>query len=317
MLTLEYLRDYCATPRPWLWHGLASLARANARVAGSRLVVEAQDNLPCEPSLICTNSTHDCDFIVVMRALDRFKQRTVHVSKGKNFHRSAMAWIFERAGVIPLPSRAYFLMVDFGAVIGRRPSAIEYRVLRDHVDHGTSLPTGEVWDRLQQSGRTIAGLRYDSTYASYGAAILALYERAAQESLRLLRSAQAAGFHIHIYPEGTVSPRLGEGRSGAIQVAHALGMPIVPLAMSGCPRAFLGATPLALPATVVARFAPHLLVQLPPDHRAFEPASEVRNRAELQRYIGLLMASIDSRLEPQFRRDPRHPGPKKGLLSHL
>jgi 1-acyl-sn-glycerol-3-phosphate acyltransferase len=62
--------------------------------------------------------------------------------------------------------------------------------------------------------------------------------------VRLAREAVAGGFHVHIYPEGTVSKQLGTGRNGAAQIARALGLPLIPIGMSGCPRAFLGHTPL-------------------------------------------------------------------------
>ena len=303
-LTPEFFAAHDAVPAP-VFHSLVkSATRTALAFAGSRVDVEGE--LPRTPALLCTNATHRYDFITLMKAVDQSGARVVSVSKAKNFHSAPLAFMMKRCGVVPLASRGYFILADFMAVHGRRPTDDEYRALRAHVDDGTPL-SGDELTRMTTTARRIAGRAFDPQGilggpTTWRAAIEGAFAFSTSETVRLARAAVDVGHHVQIYPEGTVSARLGTGRRGAVQLAHALGLPIVPVGMSGCPDVFVGNTPLPKRGRVVVRVGAPLNVSLPREHRAFLPADERDHRAALDHATEQVMDALDGLLDAKYRR---------------
>ena len=323
LLTPAFFARYRAVPqRPW-WDLFAAAARAHMALVGFKVDVENAERIPRRPALLCTNSTHPCDFLALMKGLDQLGQRVVTISKAKNFHHPAMAWVMKRAGVVPLASRGYFLLADFLELHGRRPSDVEYRALRDHLD--TGAPVGAAVDdagalaAVLRTPRAIAGHAFNPSAATWRDTVQLVNERAVHETLRLAREAVAAGFHVQIYPEGTVSPTLGTGRSGAVQLAHALGIDVVPVGMSGAPDAFLGRSPVPRRGRVILRVGATVDARLPRAHRAFSPADERAHALSLAGATARVMAALSGLVDARYRRatDAGAAPAGKGTRAHL
>jgi Acyltransferase len=317
MLTPPFYRGYRVLPTAWfnvgrmLWEPMRLLSRA-------RFQTEGLDLLPQQPALIATNSSQRYDFVASRAALVYAGVRSVTVTKAKNYHSAFMGAVLRRTGVVPLASRGYFILADFIEVVGRRPTDPEYRALRDHLDHNTPLPAGTPFDTIAAQPRMIVGTPFDPALLSWSATIQAIYAASMAQTVRLAGEAVAAGHHIQMYPEGTVSPTLGPGRIGAVQLALALDLPIVPVGMSGCPGLFWGQTPLLRGGTMTMRFgAPYRLGDIAAGHVPFAPASERQHRPALQAATDDLMDRINALLDEPFRRQAG-PAPKgKGTRAHL
>ncbi|HTE53933.1 MAG TPA: hypothetical protein VK698_23925 [Kofleriaceae bacterium] len=322
MLTPAFYARYQVVPRPgWLTVARA-LFGANAALAGTRFCVEGTGRVPAGPVLFATNSTQQNDFLAFRWVAERAGRRCVTVAKAKNYHDAAMAFALRRLGVVPIASKGYLLLCDFTATIGRRPTDSEYRALREYLDHGASLPAGEPYATLTSRPRAIVGRRFEPAGAALRDHLRATYVASLGETVRLARVAVAAGQDVQIYPEGTVAPRLGRCRVGAVQLAWALGTPIVPVGLSACPRAFAGVTPFLRPGgAVTVRFGAPLALApgfLPAAFRAFQPEDEAGARGVLERFTDeRLMPAIDALLDPPFRHDPADPWAGKGTRAHL
>lgn len=316
MLTPRFFAEYRAVPTSWFWGPLAGTLRGLMGAVGFEVDVQGAEHLPKTPALLCTNSTHTYDFLALMKGLDQVGRRVVSVTKAKNFHNPAMAFAMKRTGTIPLASRGYLIMVDFVAVHGRRPDEREYRMLRDHLDDGAPLPDEAPFRSVLLRPRVMHGVPFDASQP-WREVMLDVFRRFAAESVRLARTAIDAGALVQIYPEGTVSPRLGIGRGGAVQLAHALGVPLLPVGMSGCPQAFFGQTPLPASGRITLRVGPALEVALPDGHRAFEPGDERRHASEIGRATARVMGAIDSLLDDDYRHAPERTPPGKGLRALL
>jgi 1-acyl-sn-glycerol-3-phosphate acyltransferase len=215
IVTPSFYARYRVLPqRPW-WDVLAFALRAEMKLAGFRVDVDGANTLPRGPAMLCTNSTHAYDFLALMKGCEQIGRRVVTVTKAKNYHHGAMSFVLKRAGVVPLASRGYFVMTDFVAVHRRRPTDVEYRALRDHLDRNVPLPDEFVFAPILEMPRLIAGHAFVPSTTSWRTAIERVFAHGFVETLRLARAAVNAGFDVQIYPEGTVSSRLGIARTGA------------------------------------------------------------------------------------------------------
>jgi 1-acyl-sn-glycerol-3-phosphate acyltransferase len=318
MLTPGFYADYRVLPTPWCYQLARALFTANAQLTRTRFRVEGE--LPTGPVLFATNSTQKNDFLAFRWVMMKARLPCVTVTKAKNYHDPVMRFLLRRLGVVPLASKGYLLLLDFTGTIGRRPDDAEYRALRDHLDRGDPLPAGPPYQVLLSRRRALLDHVIDPSAESYRGFLRRVYARSLAETLRLTREAVRAGHHVQMYPEGTVASRLGRGRSGAVQLAWALGLPIVPVGMSGCPEAFAGDSPLLRGGAITVRFGRPLALPrdlLPADFRPFEPADEAARRAALDGFTeGSLMPAIDALLDPRYRRAGASP-PGKGTRALL
>jgi 1-acyl-sn-glycerol-3-phosphate acyltransferase len=305
MLDRAFFETYPVVPSSGWEQGVTALWRAMERLTGTRVRLENLEALPRQPVLIATNSTQKYDFLPIRSGLRREGVPTVTVTKGKNYHQPVMGFLLKRLGVVPIASRGYLLLVDFVSTVGRRPTDEEYRALRSHVDEGTPLPEGEVSQRLESTARELLGYRFDPGAGSYRQLIRRVYAAVMGQTLRLSREAVEAGHHVQMYPEGTVSSRISEGRIGAVQMAWALKLPIVPAGMSGCRRAFRGQVPLLRGGEISIRFGrPYELPRdlLPADFVPFDPEHEARHKSALKEATYDLMSRLDGLVDPGLRR---------------
>jgi 1-acyl-sn-glycerol-3-phosphate acyltransferase len=308
VLTPAFYRDYRVLPTPWCTNAVRLLFGANAALARTRFRVEGWERLPASPVLVATNSTQKNDFMAFRWVAHRRGRPCVTVTKAKNYHQAAMSFVLRRVGVVPIASKGYFLLLDFTRHVGRRPTDAEYRALRDHLDHGAPLPAGAPFDGLLRARRALLDHAFDPGREDWRTFQRRLYAASLAETLRLSREAVRAGFDVQMYPEGTVAPRLGRGRHGAVQLAWALGLPIVPVGMSGCPGAFAGDSPLLRlrGGDVTIRVGDPIALPrgfLPAGFRPFVPGDEAAHRATLDGFVGeRLMPALDALLDPPFRR---------------
>lgn len=323
MLTPAFFDAYRVLPSERWERAVRAVVALNLRLSNSSITVSGLERLPARPALLATNSTQKYDFLALRFPLFSRGVRVVTVTKGKNYHSPAMAALLGRTGVVPLASRGYLILADFLDVVGRRPSVEEYRALRDQIDDhdgSRAWPSGPPFDALGARSRRVLGHPYDPASAGYGAAMRATWRAMMRRTLSLAEEAVRAGYHVQMYPEGTVSPRLSAGRIGAVQLARALSLPIVPIGMSGCPETFAGATPLTrggrVHIEIGAPWSPPAEA-LPADFEPFDPASEARHRATLQALTEELMGRLDGLVDARHKRDPAAKSAPPDLRKHL
>jgi 1-acyl-sn-glycerol-3-phosphate acyltransferase len=300
VLTPAFYESYNPIPQAPVWPLMASSLRAVMSVVGFEVRVDGE--FPTTPSLLCTNSTQRHDFFALMKALDERGQRVVTFSKAKNFHSGIQAFLMKRCGVLPLASRGYVLAADFVSLMHRKPTEDEYRALRNHLDRNLDLP--DALRTLQRVKRDVLGIEFDPSSTTYRDHIHHVYAESLAHSVRLAKQCIHAGFHVQIYPEGTVSRQLGVGRIGAVQFARALGLQAVPVGMSGCPEAFFGQSPIPAPGVVTIRVDKplDLAAMLPDTHRPFHPIHEAQNRGTLLNATRILMDRIEDLVDASYKR---------------
>ncbi len=308
MIDLAYLSRYRILPDRRWQRAVAATFRPMEAATRTRLALHGFEP-PASPVLYASNSSQKYDFLLFRSAMWARDLPVATITKAKNYHVAWMRPVMENTGVVPLASKGYVILRDTTDTLGHRPTEDEYRALRDHLDRGADLPDAPSLAALRTRPRDILGVRFDPAERSLRDAWQETYRALLGEAVRLAREAVAAGQSIHIYPEGTVSSRLGRGRIGAMMFARALGIPVVPVGFSGAREAFRGQTPLLRGGVVDLRFGAAYhpdLSALPEDFRPFDPAHERRDREVLQRATDELMGRIDALLAPDYQRRDDH-----------
>lgn len=306
MLDLDSMQALPARPSASGLRAIEALVWRWWRRAGVEVALEGWDGLPQGPVIFAMNHSHKYDFLMFRVPMQRRGRPAQTWVKARAWNDLGMRWFLGRHGNLPLLSRGYILASDFQAVHGRRPQEAEYRTMRDALDQGSPLPEGPLWDALRQRRRAILGLPYAPSRQSWQGAIAQVYQQAMEHTLERSRQAIAQGSSLHIYPQGTVTSRLTRGRSGAVQAAAALGLPLVPVGCSGVRRAMPGKGLGFAPGRVVLRFGAPLYVRAfqvsgEQQPRPFVPGWEARHRALLERETRRLMLAINDLLEPEYQ----------------
>jgi 1-acyl-sn-glycerol-3-phosphate acyltransferase len=121
-------------------------------------------------------------------------------------------------------------------------------------------------------------------------------------TISLARKVIDAGHCLHIYPEGLFSSRLSKGRTGTVQLAAALNIPIVPVGFSGMNEHF--AKRRMVPHTkgvLTMRLGEPYRIQRAEfqDFSPFDSSEEARLQPVLEEETQSLMEKINVLLEPQ------------------
>ncbi len=266
------------------------------------IALDGLENVPRGPAIFCPNHTHKFDFLPMRAALLHHDMQLMTWIKARDYKHPAMRWILGKGGNIPLVSRGFLIASDFAAVHRRKPTDEEYRALRQHVDEGASLD--ESVARGLRGARTIAGVTVDPRL-DYRGAIRAAYRVLMGESLRLARQGRDVGRHQHVYPQGATSRQLTPGHIGAVQAALALGLPIVPVGVSGCREVFVGRDhPLTRAGRVTIRIGAPIEVPrecVSAGFVPFDPDHEDEHKPALQAQTDRVMDAINALCERSYQ----------------
>lgn len=304
-MNLALLQRLEPLSKPWACSLTHLICSTLFTIKNVRLTTHLDHPLPPKPLILAVNALHKYDPIPFRIALHRLGLRACTVSKGKNWHDPLSAWACDQLGALPLLSRGYLLVMDFRHVHHRPPSEPEYRALRAYLDDALPLPPDPPLQALLSTPRPILGTPFDPARASLRDHLRDTYLLFQSHLLRHARRALDHGHHIHIYPQGTASTRLSQGRIGAVQLAHALQCPILPVGLSGALDIFPRLGSLSLhPGHVHLHFGQAFtpdLSDLPPDFVPFHPDHERAHRPALARATRDLMARINALLPPEHQ----------------
>ncbi len=309
-IALADLPQVNPTVRPWAQAILTPPAWALFRVP-RRVHFELEGlEYAREPALLAMNHTHYIDWLPVRWTLQQQGRSLSSFAKPRPYQGRAMAAFLHATGNIPLSSRGYVISADFRCVLDRSPTEEEYRTLRDLVDGKASPPDapGPDLERLFQTPRTVLGRAFQPARESYAQMINAVFCDMAHGAIGLAKKALEQGSSLIIAPQGVFTSRLTKGRPGGVQFAHALGLPMVPVGLSGMLEVFPNQGFRNVGGTLTLRVGPPVDIQLPSDHVAFEYASEDRNRVALESETQRLMEAINGLLTPGYQWDENPDG---------
>ena len=302
-ISVHDIRERDLRPRWWATRGMALVLRVGMSLPGRRVQfdVVGKENLPTEPCIIVTNHTHRMDWLAMRFICYRLGRMQVNWVKPRTYE-EGMARFLDLTGNVPLASRGYLISADFREVHGRAPSESEYRAIRDHLDHDQPLPSSPPYDTLLTTARKVLGLPYDPESDTYRLHLETVFHQMMQATLARTRQLMALGCDLAIMPQGAIAPRLTQGHPGAIQAAHALSVPIVPVGISNFPQVWGGGD--GLPAhggRVRVEIGKPIHLASLPGFTPFLPSSEREFAPQLQASTAEMMEAINALLSESHR----------------
>lgn len=328
MLTLDVVDDMTISKKPWGQIAVAAgLLMPNYHFPPTRteILLEGRRHLEIdEPVVFAMNHTDRYNYWPFQYRLwrDRGQYTTTWV-KGKYFNNRLLRAFMLKTNNLAVPSRGYLITADATEVLDDRPDDSTYRILRDAID-ADDPDLGAIRRRADDQGvldeinaivdtpRRMLGMDFEPPDDNYVEAMTTLFERMMEKFVELNEEALEMGLNILVFPEGTRSVRLGEGKPGLAQMALRMQTPVVPVGCNGSDRVYPGDAPLARGGRIVYRVGTPLMpdgeladFQIDDHFTPFTDHARRRHGEKFEAMTDLIMDRIDGLLDDRHRRDDR------------
>ncbi len=157
-------------------------------------------------------------------------------AKGKYYRSKLVGKFLDACNVIPVPSMGYLVEEYYKQSFGRKIGKEEYRIIKDWIDG--KIDEAVSLTKLKAETTGLFNRSYIEYLKEYHQTLM---EKVAELSTRALKE---WGLGLIIFPEGTRSVRLGEGRIGIAQIALYSGKKIYPRGMQQLRQGLHGAPAL-------------------------------------------------------------------------
>ncbi|MEE4262338.1 MAG: lysophospholipid acyltransferase family protein [Desulfobacteraceae bacterium] len=315
MVNLKFLDNINLVTSPWgqKFMAHAVLGPNYHLFARVKIKMEHIENIPKgEPVIFAMNHTDRFNYWPFQYKLWSTKDypfTTVWV-KGTYFNNKILGQLLKLCNTFPVPSKGYLIREQFKKTYRRTTTRDEYRMIKDVLDNKISLPdvlhsaTREVrdllsenWDRMSHAGASFLQFIENNYYA--------MMERVAQLSISALFEKKLS---IIIFPEGTRSVKLAEGRNGIAQLALHSEKAVIPVGCNGSERVYPGSSPIAKSGTITYRVGKPMTVhddfkdfRIKEKFNLFSKESQQKYRQAFDAATQVIMQNIDSLLDDRYR----------------
>jgi hypothetical protein len=222
-------------------------------------------------------------------------------AKGKYYRSKVVGKLLDSCNVIPVPSMGYLVEEYYKQSFGKKIGKEEYRVIKDWIDG--KLDEAASLAKLKAETTTLFKESYIEHLREYHQALM---EKVAELSTRALTE---WGLGLIIFPEGTRSLRLGEGKIGIAQIALYSGKKIIPVGCNNSDTVYTGHSPFAKTGAITYRIGEPLTVddklkefRITEPFKLFSRESQQKYRAQFEGVTRVVMDSINDLLDERHRR---------------
>ena len=305
MIDIEYLKKIRLVSRPLGQRIVANfLLLPNYRLfAKVDIRIENAERIPRDENVIfAMNHTDRFNYWPFQYKLFKMKEfpfTTVWV-KAKYYKNAFLAKGLNLCNLIPVPSMGYFIEEFYRTKFNQKMDKGLYRAVKDLID-GRIAEAGPneraALEALQAMGDQFADF------------IRGYYESAMEKVADLSRTALCEQkLNLIIFPEGTRSVKLAEGRTGLAQLALHTEKKIVPVACNNSEDVYRGSLPFARSGKITYRIGEPLSVhdrlkefRIPEPFRPLSRESQQRYREQFEGVTRIVMASIEGMLDEKYR----------------
>ncbi len=308
MIDIEYLKRITVVPQPFAHKVLANLLLwPNYHLfADVDIRIENIERIPTDESVIfAMNHTDRFNYWPFQYRLLRAKKfpfTTVWV-KGKYYKNEMLARGLDICHLIPVPSMGYLIEEYYRKHFQTKMDRGLYRTVKDIIE-GKIAEFGPnergALEAIQAMGDNFAQFVHEQ------------YDGIMEKVAALSRSALLEKrLSVIIFPEGTRSVKLAEGRTGVAQLALSTEKKIVPVACNNSDEVYTGSLPFAKSGRITYRVGEPLSVQDKlKEYRIAEPfrllsrESQKRYKEQFEGVTKIVMESIELMLDDKYRQKP-------------
>jgi hypothetical protein len=306
MIDIEYLKRIKLVSRPLGQYFMGNFVLLpNYHIfAKVDIRIENRERIPRDENVIFAMNHTDrfnyWPFQYKMLKLKEYPYTTVWV-KAKYYKNAFLAKGLDLCNLIPVPSMGYFIEEFYKKKFHRRMDRGLYRVVKDIID-------GRIAEAGPQERAALEALQAMGEH--FTEFIRGYYEAAMDKVAELSRTALfEKNLNLIIFPEGTRSVTLAEGRTGLAQLALHTGKRIVPVACNNSESVYTGSLPFAKSGWITYRIGEPLSVndrlkdyRIDEPFRLFSRESQQSYREQFEGVTRIVMASIESMLDEKYRR---------------
>ncbi len=280
--------------------------------------IENVENIPKDETVIFAMNHTDrfnyWPFQYKLWKIGGFPYTTVWV-KGKYYGNAVLKKVLELCNTFPVPSKGYLVEEFFKKIHNRKIQFEEYRLVKDILDrkHNIEETLSRASDEIKAlfSDRWHQFIKTRDDFITY----VENYYKAMME--RVARISYSALFEKHlniiIFPEGTRSTVLAEGKSGLAQLALHTGKKIVPVGCNNCESIYPGSLPFAKSGTVTYRVGKPLSLdedlkdfRITEKFKLFSRESQERFKDNFEGVTRVVMERIYHLLDDRYKtKEPR------------
>ena len=232
--------------------------------------------------------------------LKKFPYTTVWV-KGKYYRNALLGKFLDACNLIPVPSMAYLIEEFYKKKFGERIDPALYRDVKDVID-GKYDNAGTCPENAARVFRA-----WDNNFVEF---IRDYYDLIMERVAELSRQALFdRGLNLIIFPEGTRSVQLAEGKTGLAQLALWSRKTIVPIGCNNSEQVYRGHLPFARSGQIVYRVGEPLSVEgrlkpyrIDTPFKLFSKESQRRYRDQFEGVTQAIMSSIGLLLDERYRK---------------
>jgi 1-acyl-sn-glycerol-3-phosphate acyltransferase len=305
MVDLEYMNNIKLAEIPHFQQFIGHLFLGpNYRlIANVDIQFENIERIPKDKNIIFAMNHTDrfnyWPFQYKLWALKVYPYTTVWV-KGKYYRNDILAKLLNWCNLIPVPSMGYLIEEFFAKKVGRRIERDEYRAIKDVIEGN-----GDENHSATQKGRELAA-KIDENFIEFISPYYqSIMERVAELSkIALLEK----NLNIIIFPEGTRSTKLGEGRTGLAQLALNTGTTIVPVGCNNTDSIYPGSSPIAKSGNVIYRVGEPLSFdgklkdfRINEEFKLFSAESRMKYKEKFDEVTRIVMENINNLVDERYR----------------
>lgn len=306
MVDLEYLKHIKLVSNPRIQRSIArTVLLPNYEIFRKvEIVLESREIIPrTNNAIFAMNHTDRFNYWPLQYQLWRLRDypfTTVWV-KGKYYRNALLAKALDLCNLIPVPSMGYLIEEFYRKKFRNRIDGPLYRRVRDAVD-GKDRQAEDYRKNLREAS-SVFGDHFVEFIREYYEKIMV---RVAELSLLALCE---KGLNIIIFPEGTRSSQLGEGRTGLAQLALHTGKPVIPIGCNYCDTVYPGSSPFAQSGRVVYRIGEPMTLDDKLKDFKIKEKFQLLSRASQHQYCHqfegatrVIMGGINALLDERYRK---------------
>ena len=306
MIDIEYLNKIRLVSQPLGQKIVANcLLLPNYRIfAKVDIRIENAERIPRGESVIFAMNHTDrfnyWPFQYKLLKMREFPFATVWV-KAKYYKNAFLAKGLDLCNLIPVPSMGYLIEEFYRKRFNHKMDKGLYRAVKDMID-------GRLAEAGPQERAAVEAIQaMGEQFAEF---IRGYYEEVMEKVAELSRIALCEKqLNMIIFPEGTRSVTLSEGRTGLAQLALHTEKRIVPVACNNSEEVYTGSLPFAKSGRITYRIGEPLSVQdrlkafrIREPFRLLSRESQQRYREQFEGVTRIVMASIEGMLDEKYRR---------------